>query len=65
MHPTLLGAKEYRDQQRSEAITFRTCLATRESGPGERFRIFDGMHRAIQMVRNEETTIPLCVVGDP
>ena len=39
-----------------------TCLAAEEPGRPGLYRIFDGMHRAIQLVRNGETAVRLCVV---
>jgi hypothetical protein len=62
--PIVLGAKAYCDRQPGEVIAFRWCLANREPGPGDLYRVFDGMHRAIQMIRNEDKAIPLCVIGD-
>lgn len=40
-------------------VEFATCLATPY---GDGYLIFDGIHRAIQMVVNGEPTLQLCVV---
>lgn len=62
--PELLGSPPYSDRHAGDLVAFRTCLARAEPGTAELYRIFDGMHRAIQMYRNEDETIPLCVVSE-
>ena len=57
--PAVLASWPYHNYRRGEPVAFPVCLATAEDA---RFRIFDGMHRAIQLVRNGEQAIPLCVV---
>jgi hypothetical protein len=59
--PVVLAADAYCGHMPGDPVGFPRCLATRE--PGGRYRILDGMHRAIQLVRNGERTVPLCV-GD-
>jgi hypothetical protein len=61
--PAVLAAAAYRDKGSCERIDFRWCLAEPVPGRPGVYRIFDGVHRAIQMVRNGETHIPLCVVS--
>lgn len=61
----LLAAPPYRDQGPGEVVRFARCLAKRETETPDHFRIFDGMHRAIQLVRNGDPRIPLCVVSEP
>jgi hypothetical protein len=57
MHPKVIATEPYCANDRSEPIAFRMCLAKRI---GDRYCIFDGVHRAIQLFRNGENTIPLC-----
>jgi hypothetical protein len=59
--PVVLAADAYCAHIPGDPVGFPRCLATRE--PEGRYRILDGMHRAIQLVRNGERTVPLCV-GD-
>lgn len=58
----VLSSCPYRHHKSGEPVLFDWCLARRE---GTLWKIFDGMHRAIQLVRNGEECIPLCVVCDP
>ena len=61
----VLAHPVYAAHSPNEPIDYRRCLARPEPGRQGVYRIFDGMHRAIQMLRNRETLIPLCVVEDP
>ena len=56
-HPEILAATPYCEMKPGTPIDFRVCLAKRI---GDRYRIFDGIHRAVQMFINGETKIPLC-----
>lgn len=59
--PEVLLADAYCGHAPDESVEFRTCLSDPpESGM---YRLFDGMHRAIQIARNGEPTIPLGIVG--
>jgi len=55
--PELLEHEPYRSRRPGEIVSFSTCLAKSSAG---RYRIFDGMHRAIQLARNGSETIRLC-----
>jgi hypothetical protein len=59
--PAVLGAEPYRAFSPRREIAFRVCLARAE---GEAYRVIDGIHRAIQMARNGDKGIPLCVLHD-
>jgi hypothetical protein len=61
----VLAYPVYAARSPGEQIDYKWCLARPEPGRQGIYRIFDGMHRAIQMLRNGETHIPLCVVEDP
>jgi hypothetical protein len=58
--PVLAELEPYRQWPGHRPIEVNACLATRVSGP--EFCIFDGVHRAIQMVWNGALQIRLCVV---
>jgi hypothetical protein len=60
--PEVLAAAPYSFEKPGSTISFRTCLATQQ--PDGPFRVFDGIHRAIQMMRNGDREIPLLVVHD-
>lgn len=60
--PVVLDDDAYKGKDSSERIDFTWCLARPEPGRPGTYWIFDGVHRAIQMVRNGETHVPLCVV---
>lgn len=53
----ILDSEPYCYCKPGEPVLFPTCLAKRE---GNIFRIFDGMHRAIQLVRNGSPSIHVC-----
>lgn len=53
--PELWTNKPYCDWEPGREVAFKTCLARSSSA---RYTLFDGVHRAIQMVRNGERTIP-------
>lgn len=55
----ILNSEPYRHHHPGEEVAFKTCLAE-EVGGG--YKIFDGIHRAIQLVRNGASHVPLCVV---
>lgn len=55
-------ADPYRTWQPGTTIAFGICLADRDPAGADRYRIFDGKHRAIQMVRNGVKSVLLCVV---
>jgi len=57
--PVVLAADAYCAHVPGDPVGFTRCLATREADG--QYRILDGMHRAIQLVRNGERTVPLCV----
>ena len=59
--PEVLEADPYRRHAALEPVIFRTCLS--DPADGGFYRLFDGMHRAIQMARNEESTISVAVIG--
>jgi hypothetical protein len=61
----VLAHPVYAAHSDNERIAYRWCLANPEPGRHGIYRVFDGMHRAIQMLRNRETLIPLCVVEAP
>lgn len=63
--PNVLAADAFRLRGTSETVAFRCCLANPVPARPGVYKVFDGMHRAIQMVRNGEAQIPLCVVIDP
>jgi hypothetical protein len=54
----LWKVKPYSGWNAGRQVEFRTCLAVGFSRG--RYRIFDGIHRAIQLVRNGETTVDIC-----
>jgi hypothetical protein len=58
----VLNSDPYRTRQRGAAIAFGICLANPDPARANGYRIFDGMHRAIQMVRNGVNSVLLCVV---
>lgn len=60
--PVVLAADAYCAHNPGDPVGFPRCLATGE--PDGRYRILDGIHRAIQLVRNGERTVPLCVGDD-
>lgn len=59
--PEVLEADAYRRHAASEPVIFRTCLS--DPADGGFYRLFDGMHRAIQMARNGERAISVAVIG--
>ena len=58
--PRVLAGEPYRGLEPGRRVEFATLLAD-EQGSGL-FRLIDGMHRAIQLVRNGEQIVRLCVV---
>jgi len=62
--PEVLSSEPYRSCTDHEEVDLRICIARREPGrPGE-YRLIDGVHRAIQLYRNGEREIDLCVLGE-
>ena len=62
--PALLTEPEYRNHVPGDPVAMPICLATPDATEPGAFRVIDGMHRAIQLVRNGQATIRLCVVRD-
>ena len=63
--PRVLAADAYCRHEPGDQVSFRCCLANPVSGTDEMYRVFDGVHRAIQMFRSGDAQIPVCVVDDP
>jgi len=59
--PEVLETDPYRRHDPLEPVIFRTCLS--DPADGGFYRLFDGMHRAIQMARNGERAISVAVIG--
>jgi hypothetical protein len=57
----VLSSHPYCLRTPGELVDYPICLAKRSSGT---FRVFDGIHRAIQLVRNGQGQIPLCFSDD-
>jgi hypothetical protein len=53
----VLATRPYADHPTGDAVAFPTCLAMKQRST---YRIFDGIHRAIQLVVNGEQAIRLC-----
>jgi hypothetical protein len=60
--PDLLALEPYSDHVKGDRVVDLPCLAQHEPGPGGYLRLIDGVHRAIQLVRNDEQTISLLVI---
>ena len=58
--PVVMQTQPYAGEREGQSVQFATCLAEPD---GKEYRLIDGMHRAIQLVRNGETQIHLCVIG--
>jgi hypothetical protein len=58
--PRVLDAVPYRDLEPGRIVAFDTLIA--EALSSNAFRLIDGMHRAIQLARNGEPTVSLCVL---
>jgi hypothetical protein len=56
--PGLLTEPAYGDHLAGEDVAYPILLALRRDGYSH---VFDGVHRAVQLVRNGETTLDLCV----
>lgn len=52
----------YRDNPVGTQVDFPWCLARQEAGLPSFYRILDGMHRSIQLVRNGVREVSLCVI---
>ena len=55
--PTLLEQQPYSNANVGDPVAYQVLLAARWNG---RYRVFDGIHRAIQLVRNKEQVLHLC-----
>jgi hypothetical protein len=53
----LLNKKPYCLYEAGKPVAYPVLLALQK---GNRFRVFDGIHRAIQLIRNGETVLRLC-----
>lgn len=53
----------YRDHNVGEPVKFPVCLARFEPRQPGFYRVVDGRYRSIQVVRNGEREIPLCVIA--
>jgi hypothetical protein len=62
--PFILEQPEYRDHKPGDCVDVPVCIAKPEADEPGSFRIIDGIHRAIQMYRNGQKHISLCVVRD-
>lgn len=62
--PRILEQPEYRDHTPGDAVEVPVCIAKPEPSEPGAFRVIDGVHRAIQMLRNGQQTIRLCVVRE-
>ena len=62
--PYILEHPEYRSHRPSDIVDVPVCIAKPEPDEPGTFRVIDGIHRAIQMARNGQKTIRLCVVRD-
>ena len=58
----ILSADPYRARRPGAVIAFGICLANPDPDRADGYRVFDGMHRAIQIVRNGVSSLLLCVV---
>lgn len=56
--PDVLSSRPYSERRANGRPAYDVLLASRR---GDRYRIFDGVHRAIQLVRNGEQALTLCV----
>lgn len=59
--PRVLREPPYSQHSATTVVAFATLLA--EPLPGGEYLLVDGMHRAIQLVRNGKASIHLCVVS--
>lgn len=57
----LWKAEPYNRWSKDREVEFRTCLADKLSG--DAYKIFDGVHRAIQLAWREEDTTDICCPG--
>jgi hypothetical protein len=55
--PEVLRSEPYCLRVPGQAVDYPVLLGVRSGG---RFRVFDGMHRAIQLVRNGERVVKIC-----
>ena len=62
--PNVLEQPEYRSHSPGDVVDVPICIAKPEPGAPGALRIIDGIHRAIQMCRNGQESIRLCVVRD-
>lgn len=57
-NPELWNHKPYSEYKRAAAIEFPTCLAIRHAS--DKYKLFDGIHRAIQMCYQDIKSINVC-----
>jgi hypothetical protein len=60
----LMSAEPYRSCRAGQPVDFAVCLAEPSASAPGMFRMIDGMHRAIQLFRNGEPHITLCVISE-
>ena len=61
--PEILAAEPYRSRTDAEGVELPICIASQEPGRPGIYRLVDGVHRAIQLYRNGERELELCVVA--
>lgn len=61
LDPEVLSDPAYLHHRPGETVAFPICLAKPDSDGRGMFRVIDGVHRAIQLFRNGEPAITLCV----
>jgi hypothetical protein len=61
--PVLLAEPEYARHSPGERVEMPVCIAKPVSPP-DTYQIIDGIHRAIQLFRNGEHSISLCVIRE-
>ena len=62
--PFILEQPEYRDRKPGDRVGVPVCVAKPVPDVPGTFRIIDGIHRSIQMYRNGQESIRLCIVRD-
>jgi hypothetical protein len=63
-HDDLVLNRYSRGRRARKSIAYEWLLAQPPTSPGGAYFLFDGVHRAVQMVVNGRKRIPLCVVFD-
>lgn len=59
----VLGAAPYAQHRPGDPVDFPICIARQEASRPGMYRVIDGMHRAIQLCRNGNATIRICLVA--